>query len=88
MLPADSTQYWTDTLINTGRIGGPMYASNQSIDAELWRLGLHTDASLVEALATGPSTDVVADIRAAEADGTQRPGKQHDDVAVAVMNFG
>ena len=43
VLPADSTQYWTDTLINTGRIGGPMYASNQSIDAELWRLGLHTE---------------------------------------------
>lgn len=41
-LPADSTRYWLDTLVNTGRIGGPMYASNQSIDAELWRLGLHT----------------------------------------------
>lgn len=43
ILPEDSTQYWLDTLVNTGRIGGPMYASNQSIDAELWRLGLHTD---------------------------------------------
>ena len=45
VVPADSTRYWTDTLINTGRIGGPMYASNQSIDAELWRLGLHTEES-------------------------------------------
>ncbi|MFD5867252.1 glycosyltransferase 87 family protein [Corynebacterium sp. NPDC060344] len=44
-LTEDSTRYWTDTLINTGRIGGPMYASNQSIDAELWRLGLHTEES-------------------------------------------
>ncbi|MFC3851025.1 glycosyltransferase 87 family protein [Corynebacterium hansenii] len=43
--PADSARYWTDTLANTGRIGGPMYASNQSIDAELWRLGLHTEDS-------------------------------------------
>ena len=40
--PADSTRYWLDTLENTGRIGLPMYASNQSIDAELWRLGLRT----------------------------------------------
>lgn len=43
VVPADSTKYWLDTLVNTGRIGGPMYASNQSIDAELWRLGLRTD---------------------------------------------
>ena len=43
VVPADSTRYWLDTLVNTGRIGGPMYASNQSIDAELWRLGLHTE---------------------------------------------
>ncbi len=43
VVPADSTKYWLDTLADTGRIGGPMYASNQSIDAELWRLGLHTD---------------------------------------------
>lgn len=41
--PADSARYWADTLSDTGRIGGPMYASNQSIDAELWRLGLHTE---------------------------------------------
>ena len=63
-------------------------AMSDGITRAVERLGLHTDASLVEALATGPSTEVVADIRAAEADGTQRPGKQHDDVAVAVMNFG
>lgn len=62
-------------------------AMSDGITRAVERLGLHTEASLVEALATGPSTEVVADIRAAEADGTQRPGKQHDDVAVAVLQF-
>lgn len=40
--PADSAAYWTSVLADTGRIGGPGYASNQSIDGALWRLGLRT----------------------------------------------
>lgn len=43
ILPAESTRYWFTTLRETDRIGGPMYSSNQSINAELWRLGLRTE---------------------------------------------
>ncbi|MGO4203058.1 glycosyltransferase 87 family protein [Rhodococcus sp. TAF43] len=37
---ADSWQYWTDTLLDSGRIGGPAYPANQSITGVLARLGL------------------------------------------------
>ncbi|WP_430333044.1 glycosyltransferase 87 family protein [Rhodococcus sp. ACT016] len=37
---ADSWQYWTDTLFDSGRIGGPAYPANQSITGLLARLGL------------------------------------------------
>jgi len=36
----DSKQYWTDTLIDSNRIGKPAYAANQSITGMLARLGL------------------------------------------------
>lgn len=39
LMPRDSVQYWTTTLLDTGRIGGLAYASNQSINAVLSRLG-------------------------------------------------
>lgn len=54
LMPADSTLYWTTTLVDTGRIGGAAYASNQSISGVLHRLGL--DSTLlwfVIALAAG-----------------------------------
>lgn len=41
--PANSADYWLRTLAETDRIGGPMYSSNQSLNAELWRLGLRTE---------------------------------------------
>jgi len=37
---ADSWQYWTDTLFDSGRIGGPAYPANQSITGFLARLGM------------------------------------------------
>lgn len=37
---ADSWEYWTDTLFDSSRIGGPAYAANQSITGVLARLGL------------------------------------------------
>ncbi|MGO1384652.1 MAG: glycosyltransferase 87 family protein [Arachnia sp.] len=40
LMPDDSMQYWTSTLADTERIGGASYASNQSINAVLLRLGL------------------------------------------------
>lgn len=42
LMPADSLQYWTETLTDTGRIGGGAYASNQSISAVLHRLGIES----------------------------------------------
>jgi len=40
LMPRDSVEYWTSTLLDPGRIGRPAYASNQSINAVLVRLGL------------------------------------------------
>jgi len=37
---ADSWEYWTDTLFDSNRIGGPAYPANQSITGVLARLGL------------------------------------------------
>ena len=42
VLPQASMDYWFGTLQKTDRIGGLEYASNQSINGELWRLGLRT----------------------------------------------
>ena len=36
----DAKQYWTDTLLDSGRIGRPAYPANQSINGMLARLGL------------------------------------------------
>jgi alpha-1,2-mannosyltransferase len=40
----DSVQYWTSTVFDTGRIGGVLYISNQSITAFLGRLGIGSTA--------------------------------------------
>lgn len=40
VLPTDSITYWTETVLNTGRIGGAAYAANQSINAVLNRLAV------------------------------------------------
>lgn len=42
--PRNSTIYWTDTLSNSGRIGAPDYASNQSITGLLARTQLSEGA--------------------------------------------
>lgn len=42
--PRNSIIYWSDTLANSGRIGDPHYASNQSITAVLARTNLSEDA--------------------------------------------
>lgn len=45
ILPRDSVKYWTETLRETGRIGGEEYALNQSLNGLLYRLGLRTKTS-------------------------------------------
>ncbi len=40
LMPDDSMEYWTHALADTARIGDIGYASNQSIDAVLYRFGL------------------------------------------------
>lgn len=42
VLPQNSWDYWFGALKKTERIGGLEYSSNQSINGELWRLGLRT----------------------------------------------
>ena len=45
--PADSVQYWFHTLRETGRIGAPYFASNQSIKGAVFRLGMSESLSTV-----------------------------------------
>ncbi|CRK61569.1 Probable conserved integral membrane protein [Alloactinosynnema sp. L-07] len=40
--PGDSVRYWTAALLDTGRIGQPEMAANQSVSGVLHRLGLET----------------------------------------------
>jgi len=37
---ADSVRYWTSSVFDTGRVGGPLYAGNQSLLGLLTRLGV------------------------------------------------
>lgn len=55
---ADSWEYWTDTLFDSSRIGGPAYPANQSITGVLARLGL--DPSMRTALWLALSLAVLA----------------------------
>jgi alpha-1,2-mannosyltransferase len=41
LAPGDSARYWTSVVFDSGRIGNPMYAGNQSILGVLARAGLH-----------------------------------------------
>lgn len=64
IMPRDSLKYWTETLRETGRIGGEEYALNQSLNGLLYRLGLRAK--------TGGETGVggqVGEIFGAEASG-------------------
>ncbi|MVU79250.1 DUF2029 domain-containing protein [Nocardia sp. ET3-3] len=45
LFPHDSPQYWFHTLADTGRIGPPWYAGNQSIKGFVFRLGYSTEMS-------------------------------------------
>ncbi|MEU6581943.1 glycosyltransferase 87 family protein [Nocardia sp. NPDC046763] len=45
LFPKDSPQYWFHTLSDTGRIGPPWYAGNQSIKGFVFRLGYSTSIS-------------------------------------------
>lgn len=60
--PRNSTLYWTEVLVNSGRIGAPDYASNQSITGFLSRSGLSENAQnsswLVAVLVLGVITAV------------------------------
>ncbi|HVK25270.1 MAG TPA: glycosyltransferase 87 family protein [Actinokineospora sp.] len=43
--PGDSVRYWTEALFDTGRIGRPEMAANQSVAGVLHRLGLSSGGS-------------------------------------------
>ncbi|WP_246023640.1 glycosyltransferase 87 family protein [Nocardia yunnanensis] len=47
LFPHDSPQYWFHTLADTGRIGPPWYAGNQSIKGFVFRLGYSTSVATV-----------------------------------------
>lgn len=44
-MPASSTEYWTQALYDTKRIGNPIYAANVSVNGMLHRLGLEGSAA-------------------------------------------
>ncbi|WP_421958123.1 glycosyltransferase 87 family protein [Prescottella agglutinans] len=56
----DSWQYWTDTLFDSGRIGGPAYPANQSITGVLARLGMDPSLRSVLWLALSAAALVLA----------------------------
>jgi alpha-1,2-mannosyltransferase len=45
LFPGDSAEYWFHTLADTGRIGPPYYAGNQSIKGMAFRLGITDSAA-------------------------------------------
>ncbi|MFC9968275.1 glycosyltransferase 87 family protein [Nocardia ignorata] len=45
LFPSDSVQYWFHTVTDTGRIGTPYFAGNQSIKGTLYRLGIDSSAA-------------------------------------------
>ncbi|GGK59198.1 glycosyltransferase 87 family protein [Nocardia camponoti] len=45
LFPRDSVEYWFHTVTDTGRIGTPYFAGNQSIKGTLFRLGLDTSTA-------------------------------------------
>ncbi|MEU6565147.1 glycosyltransferase 87 family protein [Nocardia nova] len=47
LFPSDSTEYWFHTLADTGRIGPPQYAGNQSLKGFAFRLGVSDSAATV-----------------------------------------
>ncbi|MFD3595911.1 glycosyltransferase 87 family protein [Nocardia sp. NPDC058640] len=58
LFPKDSVEYWFHTVADTGRIGTPFFAGNQSIKGTLFRLGL--DESLATGLWLGLSALTIA----------------------------
>ncbi|MGN2641858.1 glycosyltransferase 87 family protein [Nocardia takedensis] len=47
LFPRDSMEYWFDTLADTGRIGPPYFAGNQSIKGMTFRLGVSDSLATV-----------------------------------------
>ena len=58
LFPKDSVEYWFHTVSDTGRIGTPYFAGNQSIKGTLFRLGM--DESLATGLWLGLSALTIA----------------------------
>ncbi|MFD4461904.1 glycosyltransferase 87 family protein [Nocardia sp. NPDC058480] len=58
LFPNDSVEYWFHTVFDTGRIGTPYFAGNQSIKGTLFRLGM--DESLATGLWIGLSALTIA----------------------------
>ncbi|MGQ4600206.1 glycosyltransferase 87 family protein [Nocardia sp. R6R-6] len=47
LFPSDSVDYWFTALADTGRIGPPYFAGNQSIKGMTFRLGVHDSVATV-----------------------------------------
>ncbi|WP_139025927.1 glycosyltransferase 87 family protein [Gordonia neofelifaecis] len=60
VMPADSAKYWFHTLGETGRIGAPYYAGNQSIKGAVFRFGLGEGVSTALWIALSALTVVLA----------------------------
>ena len=62
LFPHESAQYWFHTLLDTGRIGPPYYAGNQSLKGFAFRLGLDSSDATIVWLATSLAALVLAAI--------------------------
>ncbi|MBF6466246.1 DUF2029 domain-containing protein [Nocardia beijingensis] len=61
LFPGDSVDYWFHTLADTGRIGPPYFAGNQSIKGMAFRLGIDdTAATLVWIMLSGLAVALAA----------------------------
>ncbi len=60
LFPHESTRYWFHTMLDTGRIGPPYFAGNQSLKGFAFRLGLNTSDATILWLATSLVAVVLA----------------------------
>ncbi|WP_308014718.1 glycosyltransferase family 87 protein [Nocardia coffeae] len=62
LFPHESAQYWFHTMLDTGRIGPPYFAGNQSLKGFAFRLGLDSSAATILWLVTSLIAVVLAAI--------------------------
>lgn len=84
--PSDSVQYWFHTLRETGRIGAPYFAGNQSIKGAVFRFGLAESTSTLLWLALSAAVVVLAAVWMHRLLGADRDVVGIDSVIALLVN--